>query len=73
MWKVVMMWTVLVGSWVVDGRSVVDVVGPAMVTAVWLSTGDTSDPFRLSVMFPEKVTFSTGAGEFATVPSVEPV
>lgn len=33
-WKVVVMWLMLVGSWVVDGRTVVGVVGITMVTAV---------------------------------------
>lgn len=55
---------VLVGSRVVDGRSVVVFT---MVTAVLLFTGDTSESFRLSEMFPEKLTFSAGADEFFNV------
>lgn len=54
----VLKWMLLVGSWVVDGGSV---VGFTVVTAVSFITGDTSETFRLSV------TFSAGADEFTNI------
>lgn len=60
----VLRWMLLVGSWVLDGGSV---VGFTVVTAVSLITGDASETFRLSVTFPEKLTFSAGADEFTNI------
>lgn len=48
----VLRWMLLVGSWLVDGGSV---AGFTVVTAVSLFTGDTSETFRLSVMFSARV------------------
>lgn len=54
----VLRWMLLVGSWVLDGGSV---VGFTVVTAVSLITGDASVTFGLSV------TFLAGADEFTNI------